>query len=584
MLKNNEFVGLALDGDTIRIAHLKKKSGVLHLQKLDEVSLVESIGGEAVSESTQNGDPFAEVEQEEAAPDSVFGLEESAESEPAEAGNSENEIDFDELEAEAQTDDSDALGLEGDLGDDADSLDMVDESGEERSNAFVLYNVLARYGEKSIQLGLNIPSGDTIFQIISDTDFKEVKKKDLVEDLELKLESIYDEPPAKDNYNYYVREDGSLILASVKEEAPLLTVLNEAQEYYNGKIRVRSIYPDEAALASLVKENYELSSSDITAVVQFGAKRCRFFFMRGDEILHVAPLINQGTGSSNILNTVFSKLLFELDTGKVPGIDQIIVANNLLGPETIAFFEQNFPNIEVAELAFKEELFQYEGTNADSVSSFSTAIAAAWAASQGDNFSELSFLPDYVEERQKIFKLKWHGIALLCLIFFVPFIFNYFYQQNLAEIDSLSTELDLTTTRIAQIEPIVQQTKQISQDLALLTDKLSLIDSLSTGSKVWSAKFSIINEGMSAVPNSWFTSLTKTQEGTFIEGYTLYRNRVPAIVDIYDEATLLNVSIEKIREQEIYRFSIFVKAFAGDSAAYSPDQPENIRKLLGGNL
>ncbi len=583
ILRNNEFVGLALDGDVIRIAHLKKEGGALHLIRLDEASLVESVEHKAAAGS-QNGDPFAPpVEEKEEAGD-VFGFDETVNEESGEADNAENEIDFEALEAEAQNDEDDVFNIEDDAGlsgvEGSASLDMVEETEEERSNAFVLYNILARYGKKSIQLGLNIPAGDTVYQVINETDFNEVKKKDLVEDLESKLESIYNEPVAKDNYSFHVREDGSLILASVKEEAPLLSLLNEAKEYYNGKLRVYSIFPDEAALAALVRENYELNTGDITAVIQFGTQNCRFLFMRGEEIIHVAPLVNQGTDDSNILNKVFSKLLFELDTGKVPGIDTIIIANNSVGPEAIDFFAQNFPNITVQELKFKDDVLQHEGTDEQTVSAFSSAIAAGWMASLKGDVSELSFLPAYVEERQKIFKLKWHGIALLVLIFFVPFAFNYYYQNNAAQIDSLSSELELVNSRITQIEPIVQRTQEVSQNLGLLMSKLSLIDSLSTGSKVWSAKFSVLNGGMSGVPNSWFTSMTKTQEGTFIEGYTLYRNRVPSIVNVFAEATLLNVSIDEIREEEIYRFSILVKAFAADSSAYSPEQPESLRNLL----
>ncbi len=570
MLKNNEFVGLALEGNIIRIAHLKREGGALHLQKLDKVALVESVEDRKESEVISDDDLFADpfAGKEESA--NIFGFEETAQPGTSKNGNDENEIHFEDMEVEVQSDEAKA----------SQSLDMVSETKEEPSNALVLFDILSRFSNRSIQLGLNIPAGDTIFQIIKDTDFSQVKSKNLVEDIENKLESIYNEPSKKDNYSYHVREDGSLILASVKEESPLLSVINEAKEFYSGKIRIRSIYPDEVALASLVRKNYQLKPSEITAILQFGMKSCRLLFMQGDEILRVAPLISRGTDQNQTLKTVFSKLLYELDTGKVPGIDQIIIANNLPGQKAVKYFGHNFPNITVKELTYDKELLHHDGIDSNTINPFSAAVAAAWAASEGGDFADLSFLPAYVEERQKIFKLKWHGNALLILIFLVPFVFNYYYQQNRAEIESLSTQLELINTRITQIEPIVQRTQEVSQNLTLLTNKLSLIDSLSTGSKAWSAKFSILNGGMNSITNSWFTSMTKTQEGIFIEGYSRYRNRIPAIVNIFAEATLLNVSMEKIRDEEIYQFAILVKAFAGDSTLYSPDQPENIRQLL----
>lgn len=562
MFKENDFIGLALDGDVIRIAHLRKAGGVLYLEKIDNVTLPQAIKSDVAGRTTQNRNLNTEMEEADL-PDDIFGLEEDYENTEG------DEIDFNELEAEAQT-----ASAEPDI------LDMVDESTEGQTNAFVLYSIFTRYSDNSIQLGLNIPAGSTIFQVINDTDFRDVKKKSLLEDLENKLESIYGEPPLSDNYNYHIREDGSLLLASVKETAALLRLTDEAGEFYNGKIRVQSVIPDEAALASLVKANYTLDSSKITAIIQFGKQSCRFLFMKGDEIKYVAPLVSQGINDDNVLNKVFSKLLFELDTGKVPGVDQIILANNEIGDEAINFFQQSFPNITVKNIAYNRNLFLVEPAKRETINAFSTAIAAAWGASEGENFSEHTFLPNYIRERQKTLKLAWHGMALLVLIFFVPIVFNHFYNKNTARLNELNSELRIVNSRIIQIEPIVQRTKEMSQNLSLLMSKLSLIDSLSTGSKEWSAKFSILNIQMDQISGSWFTSMTKTQKGIFIEGYTLYRNRVPAIVDIFAGATLLHVNIDEIRGEEIYQFSILIDAFTADSTLYSPDQPESIRKLL----
>jgi hypothetical protein len=107
-----------------------------------------------------------------------------------------------------------------------------------------------------------------------------------------------------------------------------------------------------------------------------------------------------------------------------------------------------------------------------------------------------------------------------------------------------------------------------------------VLDSLSTGSKAWSAKLDIIDQRMSSIPNSWFVSMSQTEEGAFVEGYTLYRNRIPAIVDIFSEATLLNVNSELNREKEIYKFSMLVQKFTADSSIYSPEKPESIENIF----
>ncbi len=90
----------------------------------------------------------------------------------------------------------------------------------------------------------------------------------------------------------------------------------------------------------------------------------------------------------------------------------------------------------------------------------------------------------------------------------------------------------------------------------------------------------IVNQEMNQIPNSWFTSMSQSQDGAFFEGYTLYRSRIPAIVDIFDEATLLNVNTEMTREQELYKFSMIVQEFTADTTQYSPEKPESIEQIL----
>lgn len=570
-LFNNEYIGLALEGDVVKLAHLKKERNSLRLLKLDSFSLVEKIEKHNRGAASYDMEEERAFEPPEAEAGSVFGFEED--DEIAAGSSDDNEIDFEELEAQAAAEQKEEDLL---------ALDMVDEAQGPKSNETLLYSILSEIDPESINIGLNIPAGETIFQTIRDTDFNEVKTKDLIEDLETKLESIYGSTKSDDHYAYKIREDGSLVLASVEEEAPLLKVVNDIQDIYSGRLRVKSVYPDEVALVNLIRKNYQLKPSEITAVLQFSPDSCRIIFMQGDEIWQVPAMVNQGTEDNGFLNTVFSKILLQLDTGKVPGIDQIILANNTLGEEAIQFFRQNFPDLKVQDLQFNEEKFDKGKAEPEILATFTTAIAAAWAAAENgsDAAPELSFLPAYVEERQKIFKLRWHGMLLLFLIFLSILMINYFYQQNAAEIDTLSSELELTESRIQQIEPIVESTNEISQNLALLTSKLSLLDSLSTGSKTWSTKMTMLNQGMNGIPNSWFTSLSQTQDGTFLEGYTMYRNRIPAIVDLFAEATLLNVSIEEIREEEIFRFSMIVKEFAQDSSVYSPEKPESIEQML----
>lgn len=563
MFGNKEYVGLALQDDVIRLARMRVDGKKLKLVKLDQFSLVEKIDSDYQPDALGEGDQDLSVEDNEDA-DSIFGLEEEA-SEPEE----EEEFDFGELE---DTDEeSDDL-----------SLDMVEESESVQSNELQVFNILSELDLKKVRLGLNIPAGNTIFQVIRDTDFNEVKKKDLVQDLEEKLESIYGMPKSTDNYSYEIREDGSLLLGSIDDESVTLQLVNGAREYYDGKIAIQEIIPDEMSLVGLVRTNYELHPDEITGIIQFGKQSCRVIFMKGEEVWLVSPIINEGTEKKSFLNTVFSKILFQLDTGEVPNLDRILLANNTTGEKAVNFFRDNFPDIHVENLKLQEEFFDAVNVDADSLPPFTTAIGAALAASKTkkDDFPDLSFVPKYVIDRQKIFQLQWHGMLILFLIFLTPITVNHFYNKNARQISSLSNNLDQMKEQIQRLTPTVNKVNELSQNLAILKKKLTMLDTLSRGSKEWTEKFKMLDRGIKQVKSSWISSLSESDKGTFVQGYTLYRNRIPKIVNIFDEATLLSVDDQKVRDNPVYKFSILVEKFAESDSVYSPATPEEVQKLI----
>lgn len=569
MFGSKEFTGLDLRETTINIARIKVEKGKVHLLKLDKHSLVEPIKSESTSEQFDRAEQNIEEDT-----DDIFGLDEE------EPENPPDDLDLDDIDEEEI--DFDDLGSEPDE-EDSVALDMVEETESSQTNQMLVYSILNEIDPKRVYLGLNIPIGQTIFQIIRDTNFNEIKRKDLIADIEERLQSIYGMVKSDDYYNYVISEDGSLLLSSLEEESPMLSLINQAREIYSGKLTVEEVLPDEVALVGLVNANYDLPEDEITGLLQFEKSQSRIIFLKGNEIWQVSPIINEGTQDKSFLNTIFSKILFQLDTGEVPKLDRIILANNTIGEEVLDFFKKNFSDITVSNFKFSKEKFDFENIDPETARSFTTAIAQAWAASGLDSeyFSRLSMLPSYVVDRQKIFKLQWHGVLLLLFIFLSPLTFNHFYQQNAQQIDELTTDLNRTNSQIEQVDPTVDNYEEVSSELGQIREQLVLLDTLSNGSREWSTKFDLLNEGIRDIGNSWITSLNESEEdGTRIEGYTLYRNRIPRIVNLFDDATLQDVNVEEVREQEVFQFTIIANEFDTSEGAYSPPTSDDLQEIL----
>ncbi|MFD2532189.1 PilN domain-containing protein [Gracilimonas halophila] len=461
---------------------------------------------------------------------------------------------------------------------------MVDESETPSSNELLLYNLFSSVDAKRVDLGISIPSGQTIFQILKDVDFSDTKKKDLQVIVDDRLESLHGISKGEDYYSYSVREDGALLLTSIDDEPQLLTLINRTLELYNGKLFIHEILPDEILLLGLIRANYDLDPNSITGVVQFSENSTRVLFLKGNQLWIVSPIITESLKSQRFLNTVFSKILFQLDTGEVPNLDRLIICNNSLGDEAIEFFEDRFQDVDVAEFQFSEDFFEAENINPSSIVSFTTAIGAAWSASglKKEVFPKISFLPNYVNDRQKIFKLQWHGMLLLLFIMLTPIVANHFYTQYDTDIDRLQGEISTLDAQIQSLEPTVQRYNQISNELSQIQSKLTLLSELNEGTLRWSINLDLINRGIEDVNSIWLTSLTPVQNNNIeINGYAIYRDRIPELASLFNTTTLLNVRSDEIREKEVYKFVYIIKDFFENEEIYTPESVQGIRELIG---
>src|SRR6056297_339746 len=288
MIKNKDYIGISFEGAVVRFAKIRTTKSGIEVVRLDKLTLVDEL-----SETKQETEDISFDNMNYDA-ESIFGIGE----EETEKESDDDIINLDDLDStEAESD----------------SFDLVDEAGAPSNNEMVLFNYFSNLDEKNHNIGINVPAGNTIFQFVKENDYSNLKKKELTELVEDKLKAIYGEQPHKSNYEYYLRDDGSIVIASVDHEPSSLQLVNRVNDLYSGKLFISEVTPDEAAMVGLYKDHYQTDETQITALLKFGPKKCRMIFMIGDQILQVSPVINEGTESKSFLNTIFSKILFQLD-------------------------------------------------------------------------------------------------------------------------------------------------------------------------------------------------------------------------------------------------------------------------------
>lgn len=523
-----DFIGLVQDGDLLKIARIQKEKSGWKLVHLSRVSLKEE--AETVQEKNRSKEVVEDYDE-----DFLFGIDES----------------YDER-----------IYSNGNENDDLDLLSTIEEEGESgdlfHSNVVKLKGELEEIHQKKLIAGITIPNGDTNFQILKDKNYNQLKTKELQDYLSAHLEKVYGSVPSTDLYNYNIREDGSLLLASYQEKPYALRLLDRARNLYSGKMKIRQMLPEEVLLAGLVKENYRLERNEISCVIHMGVNRSRLFFMLGGQIQYAVAPIEEGRETSSVLEVIFSKILFQLDTGELSGLDRILITNNDPGGTSTSYFRKQFPDVMVDEFQFKADTITIPKHLGEVSAFFTSAIGAALSAAgtRNPNFREYSMLPAYVRERQNMLKLRWHGIILLILLLVTPTAWNFMYQEKQDKIEEFNAELFRTELRILDLEPVVAKAGETQQLYELEQTKMELLNSLSEGAYYWSETLKTLNDGLGSIRNVWIERIKYVEDGFMLLGYSMTRGKIPQVTNLFDRADLKAVSVVEMREMKLYKFSI----------------------------
>lgn len=521
-----EYIGLTLDGDLLKMARIKKEKRSWKLTHLERVAIKKEV--DQKRKKSRSKELVKDYNE-----DFHFGIDQSYD---------------------------DKLNGNGDL----ELLMSVEEEGGVKdifnSNVVTIKDAIDDIDKKKIDLGMTIQTGDTNFQVLKDKNYGELKSKELQNLVEEHLQKIYGVVPEADHYKYQVYDDGSMLLASYKEKPYLLKLLESARHLASSKIRIRQMLPDEGLLAGLIKQNYKLEEDEITCVIHMGFTRSRVFFMSGNKIQHTIAPIEEGRGSENVLDVVFSKILFQLDRGEVEGLDRILITNNDLNGESIRYFRKQFSGINVDEFQFKSDFIDVPEHLEAVTPFFTSAIGAAISAAELRNseFSDFTMLPAYVRERQNVMKLRWHGVMLLLMLMATPIVWNYMYQQKQREINDLNSELFRTELSIMDLEPVVAKANEFQDLYNAEKTKMDLLNRLSSGAFYWSETLQTINDGLNNIRHVWIDRLKFLEDGFMLQGYSTTRGRIPQVVNLFKWADLKAVSVVEMREVKVYKFTIKV--------------------------
>ena len=537
------------DGVELKTLLASKAKGKIVIKAIDAATLITPFQQELDEESELNeaGEPLESSED-------IFGIDASGP--PA----------VDDIPDETPAEEDQASGS------------MVEQTVEEQfdedeTNEDILHTLLTHVPEKKYSHAINLPR-NLAHTLHLRNDYSQMKPKDRDKQIFNEIvERLNDEVIPRDHFGSIITPTGDAYAFVYKHDIPIIHAFDSISKHLKPKPRFVAVSPDETALVSLLRYNYEFGEDEVIALINIEDLQSTFTIMRGNEILHFSQSIREKMKSPSLLNAITGRLLYDQDLGHYPDPTRIILTGEARKIDAKDHFKQSNPDVFVQYFTLNPEKFDLKAEDTDTnLTDYAVALGMAVQVLLPTDPANvpINLLPDYVKQRQRAFKLAWHGMILLLLIFLAPIGFNFLYQEKIAEQREAQSKIIDLDNSIRDLDWVTFMVDSLSFEHASVQEQLLELAKLSEGTLRWSVTFGQILSALEEVNGVWFADLKSQGEGIELAGLSLYRNRIPRLIEFFDEAEISTVTPADIRGKTVYRFTLTINSITADSAAFSP--------------
>lgn len=349
-----------------------------------------------------------------------------------------------------------------------------------------------------------------------------------------------------------------------ERDLPVLDLVMSARPFLGSRMpRIAFIESSDVALVNLVRNNYPLRVDEVTVIVYVGMEYTRLIFMRGRGLFNIAPIISEGADSYSVQNTIYSRILLGQDNLSLPRIDRVILCGECKNYYIKGFLSSLLVGADVDYLQlYRVDSSQLPAGGSDLIPQYAVPIASAGHALAGKSrtYYVADLTPSRILEGQKIFKLAWHGLILSTFVFASTFYFTYNFATNESEISKIKPDIIAKREQAAEVVANRTRTSDIQSQFGKYSTAGTILDQLMPSTERWSDLMTSLSQSVGRVGSMWLTDVHQIDEGTyFVEGFSVYRDRIPRFAMIYPGSVLKKVAIADIRGKAVYDFQLDLK-------------------------
>jgi len=346
-----------------------------------------------------------------------------------------------------------------------------------------------------------------------------------------------------------------------EHDIPALDLVVSARPFLGSRMpKIQFVESSDVALVNLVRNNYPLRVDEITVVVYVGYEYTRLIFMRGRGLFSIAPIISEGADSFSVQNTIYSRILLGQDNLSLPRIDKVILCGECKNFDIKGFLSSLLVGAEVDYLQLSRvDVSQLPAGGADLVPQYAIPIASAMraVAPTPKTFYVADLTPHKIVESQKIFKLAWHGLVLATFVFGSTFYFTYNYAANQNTIKKIQADIFTKRVQASEVSALRSQISTVQSQFVKYSAATTLLDSLMPNTIRWSTLMSSLSESTRRIGSLWLTDVHQLNNSSYsVEGFSIYRDRIPRFAQSYPGSILRKVMVADIRGKTVYNFQL----------------------------
>lgn len=417
-----------------------------------------------------------------------------------------------------------------------------------------VYTLLDKFQNLRASIAINAPHLTVKYDFVNKVNAPSKKER-----LRAKID-IWGGDAGDGRHQKYISAHGDkILLVDYEYNPPVLDLMEEVNQFRANNLSLVLMDTNELALVDLVKEIYKFEKDEITAIVYVEQDFSRVIFLKGSDLYHITPTLHKGSLSDDVLDVLYSRIIFAQDHYFIPEIGKILVAGHSSRLKAKYYFRQKFPAAIVgylnskkiqSDLRFKDRGLLF--------SRYAVPIALAWKALLKNvvKSTETNFLPEHILDRQKLPKLALHGYALLAIIVVTVSLFTWALVTKKLEVSQVTRRMETLKQQIDNNKALTDRVHDFDGQIREMDRKIALVDSFGTGFEESTMFLQVLNQGIRQTGNIWIQSINKKEETVAITGMAIQRDKIPVLASSIGGANLKKVTRSTYEGNDVFTFQL----------------------------